>query len=102
MDRRIFLDLLMRLKKNGQGREQESQDAQRISREIDEHLLETKKMLERRKRAIKMLLLGESRSCVATIISRHSCCILAQGQAESGKVGYLLFLEDGFRLTFLF
>ncbi|PBK61171.1 G-alpha-domain-containing protein [Armillaria solidipes] len=38
-------------------REQESQDAQRISREIDEHLLETKKMLERRKRAIKMLLL---------------------------------------------
>ncbi|KAK0499179.1 heterotrimeric GTP-binding alpha subunit [Armillaria luteobubalina] len=38
-------------------REQESQDAQRISREIDEHLLETKKSLEKRKRAIKMLLL---------------------------------------------
>ncbi|SJL18188.1 uncharacterized protein ARMOST_21766 [Armillaria ostoyae] len=38
-------------------REQESQDAQRISREIDEHLLETKKILERRRWAVKMLLL---------------------------------------------
>ncbi|KAK0202281.1 heterotrimeric GTP-binding alpha subunit [Desarmillaria ectypa] len=40
----------------------ELQDAQTVSREIDEHLLETKKMLERRKRAIKMLLLGQAES----------------------------------------
>ncbi len=82
-------------------REREFQDAQRISCEIDEQLLKTKKMLQRRRRAIKMLLLGESNSSIATIISRRSCCILAQGEAESGKVGYPLFLEDGFRLTFL-
>ena len=37
----------------------EQEEAARISREIDESLQETKKLIERRKKATKVLLLGE-------------------------------------------
>lgn len=40
-------------------RVQEQEEAVRVSREIDESLLETKKLIEKRKKAIKVLLLGE-------------------------------------------
>ncbi|KAJ3809913.1 G-protein alpha subunit [Lentinula lateritia] len=38
------------------------QDAQRVSRQIDENLQETKRNLDRRKRAIRILLLGQAES----------------------------------------
>lgn len=34
------------------------QDAQRVSRQIDESLQETKRLLDRRRKAVKILLLG--------------------------------------------
>lgn len=34
------------------------QEAQRVSREIDEGILESKKLLEKKKKAVKVLLLG--------------------------------------------
>ena len=39
-------------------REQEQREATRISLEIDESLQEARKLLERRKKAVKVLLLG--------------------------------------------
>jgi hypothetical protein len=41
------------------------QEAQRISREIDESILESKKLLEKKKKAVKVLLLG-------TLITNYS------------------------------
>ncbi|KAK0214670.1 G-protein alpha subunit [Armillaria nabsnona] len=49
-------------------REQEFRDAQRISCEIDEQLLGTKKMLQRRRGAVKMLLLGQAESGKSTLL----------------------------------
>ncbi|KAG7439693.1 G-alpha-domain-containing protein [Guyanagaster necrorhizus] len=49
-------------------REKESQDAQKVSRQIDEHLLETKKAMEKKKRAVKMLLLGQAESGKSTLL----------------------------------
>ena len=59
----------------------EQTEAARISREIDESLLETKKLIEKRKKAIKVLLLGK-----LVTLARSSCAfIVSKGQAESGK-----------------
>ena len=40
-------------------REQEQREAQRVSLEIDEGIQEAKKLYDRRKKAVKILLLGE-------------------------------------------
>ncbi|EGN97541.1 hypothetical protein SERLA73DRAFT_139805 [Serpula lacrymans var. lacrymans S7.3] len=44
------------------------QEAQRISREIDESIQESRKVLERKKKAIKVLLLGQSESGKSTML----------------------------------
>lgn len=59
----------------------QQEEAARISREIDESLQETKKFIERRKKATKVLLLGKLNSP-----SRSSAAFTVfKGQAESGK-----------------
>lgn len=68
---------------------EKQQEATRISREIDEDIQESKRAYERRKKAIKVLLLGKSFR-----LDRRVCQILRavltrpptfSGQAESGK-----------------
>ncbi|KAJ3875195.1 G-protein alpha subunit [Lentinula edodes] len=44
------------------------QDAQRVSRQIDENLQETKRNLDRRKRAIRILLLGQAESGKSAVL----------------------------------
>ncbi|KAJ8091597.1 hypothetical protein PM082_020827 [Marasmius tenuissimus] len=62
-----------------------AQDAQRVSKEIDESLLETKKYLDRRRRGLRLLLLGACR--VDLNLSRSLAQMLYfLGQAEAGKV----------------
>ena len=59
----------------------EQAEAARISREIDESLQETKKLVEKRRKATKVLLLG-------TFIPLTTCnphVHPVQGQSESGK-----------------
>ncbi|KAF9650986.1 G-protein alpha subunit [Thelephora ganbajun] len=46
----------------------EQSEAARVSREIDESLQETKKLLEKRKKAIKVLLLGQAESGKSTTL----------------------------------
>ncbi|KAJ8597202.1 G-protein alpha subunit [Rhizopogon salebrosus TDB-379] len=44
------------------------QEAQRVSREIDESILESKKLLEKKKKAVKVLLLGQAESGKSTML----------------------------------
>lgn len=60
----------------------EMQDAQKISRKIDDYILEHKKALDRRKKAAKILLLG----AFAFRISEAMLSFWPAGQSESGKV----------------
>lgn len=59
----------------------EQEEAARVSREIDESLLEAKKLIEKRKKAIKVLLLGK----LVTLPRTSPAFIVSKGQAESGK-----------------
>lgn len=43
------------------------QEAQRVSREIDESILESKKLFDKKKKAIKVLLLG---MCISIVLFR--------------------------------
>jgi hypothetical protein len=43
------------------------QEAQRVSREIDESILESKKLLEKKKKAVKVLLLGTHIMTISSI-----------------------------------
>jgi hypothetical protein len=56
-------------------------EAARVSREIDESLQEAKKLVEKRKKATKVLLLGKSIPLPRT----SRAFITSPGQAESGK-----------------
>lgn len=60
-----------------------AREAQKVSRQIDQTIAESKKALERKKRAVKILLLGQLALLVfgACVISK-----LVSGQSESGKV----------------
>ncbi|TFK51201.1 G-alpha-domain-containing protein [Heliocybe sulcata] len=49
-------------------RMEKQQEAQRISRQIDESILESKKAFEKRKKAIKILLLGQAESGKSTTL----------------------------------
>ena len=60
----------------------EEAEAARISQEIDESLLEAKKFIEKRKKAIKVLLLGK---LVTRTRTSRTPFIASKGQAESGK-----------------
>ncbi|OCH90781.1 G-protein alpha subunit [Obba rivulosa] len=51
-----------------QARLHQQQEAARVSHEIDEHIQEDKKELERRKKAIKILLLGQAESGKSTTL----------------------------------
>ena len=62
-------------------RVREQAEAARVSREIDESLQEAKKLIEKRKKAIKVLLLGKPAPPHRT----SPVFIVPQGQAESGK-----------------
>lgn len=57
------------------------QEAQRVSREIDEGILESKKLFDKKKKAIKVLLLGMRVFMPHTSSNIH----FTSGQAESGK-----------------
>lgn len=60
------------------------QEAQRISREIDESILESKKLLEKKKKAVKVLLLGTLITTTRLTVALTSPS-QRSGQAESGK-----------------
>lgn len=62
-------------------RVQEEENAARISREIDESLLQAKKLIDRRKKATKVLLLGK----LNPLTTHPLAFIPSKGQAESGK-----------------
>jgi len=63
-------------------RVREQAEAARISREIDESLQEAKKLIEKRKRATKVLLLGKP---IPPHYTSPMSSSRPQGQAESGK-----------------
>jgi hypothetical protein len=56
-------------------------EALRISKEIDERLLESKKVLDGRKKATKILLLGEYMRCEVVFTTN----ILVQAKLNQGK-----------------
>jgi len=53
----------------------EQTEAARVSREIDESLLETKKLIEKRKKAIKILLLGKLITLATHLPCAHSATL---------------------------
>ena len=68
-----------------QARVQQMNAAVKESKRIDLQLEEGRKALERRRRAIKILLLGSSSSSLSLLINRHYFI----GQSESGKVSLI-------------
>lgn len=81
---------------NDVGHEDETalQESQRISREIDDRLVESKKAWDKKKKAPQILLLGTPR-----ILCQNwplSFCKPCPGQSESGKVCYF---SSGFSLA---
>lgn len=67
----------------------EQEEAARVSREIDESLLETKKLIEKRKTATKVLLLGKLIHPPAYLSSYRSFCSkdkLSPARAQLSKV----------------
>lgn len=66
------------------------QKATNMSKEIDQYLLEGKKDIERRRKAIKIMLLGTqtilSHALFYFLIDLHDTEFLMVGQSESGKV----------------
>jgi len=66
------------------------QEATRISREIDQSLLEAKKLLDKKKKATKILLLGRP-----LLTSVDPCSYIAsKGQSESGKVRFTILFQS--------
>jgi hypothetical protein len=60
------------------------QEAVKRSKEIDEKLQETKKVLDRRSKAVRILLLGAWHLIKTSVLCSEA---LLLGQSESGKVG---------------
>ncbi|KAL0576187.1 hypothetical protein V5O48_005785 [Marasmius crinis-equi] len=59
------------------------QDAQRVSKEIDESLQETKRHLDRRRRGLKLLLLGTSMyQCDVVVLTSGCFCEQAKRKPE--------------------
>ncbi|KAJ3782383.1 heterotrimeric GTP-binding alpha subunit [Lentinula aff. detonsa] len=54
------------------------QDAQRVSRQIDESLQETKRILERRRRATRILLLGQAESGKSAVLKNFQLAFTPQ------------------------
>lgn len=67
----------------------------RISREIDEHLSETKKALDKKKKAAQILLLGVLEETYLSSLT--DLLDDSEGQAESGKVR---LIHDMFSIAF--
>ena len=69
---------------------EKQQEATRISREIDESIQESKKAYEKRKKAIKVLLLGESlKYCRAARLGAYRGL-----SSRSGRIGKEYYLEE--------
>ena len=66
-------------------REQQQREATRISMEIDESIQEARKLYEKRKKAVKVLLLGTCAFHSCSWGSANPVPLGAIGQAESGK-----------------
>ena len=66
-------------------RELEQREATRVSLEIDEGIQEDRKAYERRKKAVKILLLGERFRVLEGVRLRLANVTACAGQAESGK-----------------
>ncbi|KAG8215659.1 G-protein alpha subunit [Butyriboletus roseoflavus] len=71
-------------------------EALRISKEIDDGIEKSKKQLEKRKKAIKVLLLGPSQSLFSHLARPHP----STGQAESGKSTMLRNFQLAFCPTY--
>jgi hypothetical protein len=70
-------------------RVEKQQEATRISREIDESIQESRKAYEKRKKAIKVLLLGESLNFLSGGAFRSSSL-----SSRSGRIGKEYYFEE--------